>query len=58
MFKSAMRTSLVVQWIRIHLPVQGTQVQYQSGRIPHAREQLCPFATITKPTHSEACPPE
>ena len=21
------RTSLVVQWIRIHLPVQGTQVQ-------------------------------
>ena len=22
------RTSLVVQWLRIHLPVQGTQIRY------------------------------
>ena len=32
-------TSLVVQWLKIHLPVQGTRVQSQSGKVPHAVEQ-------------------
>ena len=26
-FKTIMGASLVVQWLRIHLPMQGTQVQ-------------------------------
>ena len=38
--------SLVVQWLRIHLPMQGTQVR--SGKIPHAAEQLSPCATTTE----------
>ena len=33
-------TSLVVQWLRIHLPMQGTQVQSLVRKIPHATEQL------------------
>ena len=36
-------TSLVVQWLRIRLPGQGTQVQSLSQKIPQAMEQssLC-----------------
>ena len=35
-------SSLVIQWLRIHLAMQGTQVQILLGRtkIPHAVEQL------------------
>ena len=32
-------TSLVAQWLRIHLPVQGHGFQPWSGKIPHAAEQ-------------------
>ena len=28
LFKDALWTSLMVQWLRIHLPMQGTRVQY------------------------------
>ena len=38
--------SLVVQWLRIHLPVQGTQVP--SGTISHAVGQLSPCFTATE----------
>ena len=41
--------SLVVQWLRILLPMQGTQVQAWSGKISHAAEQLSPCATTTEP---------
>ena len=40
-------TSLVAQWIRIHLPMQGTQFDPWSGTIPHAVEQLSLRATTT-----------
>ena len=40
-------TSLVAQWIRIHLPMQETQSDPWSGTIPHAVEQLSPRATTT-----------
>ena len=33
-------TSLVVQWLRICMPTQGTQVHPRSGKIPCASEQL------------------
>ena len=43
-------TSLVVQWLRIHLPMQGTWVRaLGSGKIPHVVEQLSPCATTTEP---------
>ena len=31
-------TSLVAQWLRICLPMQGTPVRAWSGKIPHAEE--------------------
>ena len=50
------RASLVAQWLRIRLPVQGTWVPLDkefpdlwSGKIPHAAEQLSPNATSTEP---------
>ena len=43
------RTSLVVQWIKICLPVQGTQVQSLDWEDPRASEQLSRYATTTEP---------
>ena len=34
--------SLMAQWLRICLPVQGTGFEPWSGRVPHAAEQLGP----------------
>ena len=42
-------TSLVAQWLRIRLPMQGMGVRAWSGKIPHAAEQLSLCATTTKP---------
>ena len=42
-------TSLVAQWLRICLPMQGTRVEALSGKIPHAAEQLSPCATTAEP---------
>ena len=42
------KTSLVVQWLRIHLPMQGSLPW--SGKILHAAEQPSPRATTTEPT--------
>ncbi|XP_067586824.1 protein lin-52 homolog isoform X2 [Pseudorca crassidens] len=39
-------TSLVAQWLRIRLPMQGTRVR---ALVPHAAEQLNPCATTTEP---------
>ena len=47
------RTS-VVQWLRIHLPVQG-QFDPWSRKITHAAEQLSPQAAITEASQSGAC---
>ena len=33
---------MVVQWLRIHLPMQGTQVQSLVQKTPHGAEQLSP----------------
>ena len=37
-------TSLVVLWLRIHLPMQGTRLQFLAGelRFPQAERQLSP----------------
>ena len=45
----------MVQWLRIQVPMQGTQVRAQSWKIPHAMKQLSLNATTTVPTHSRAC---
>ena len=42
-------TSLVVQWVRIHLPKQGPRFYPWSREIPHASEQLRPCAASTEP---------
>ena len=44
----ASRTSLVAQWIRIHLPVRETWVWPLARKIPHASEQLSPRATTAE----------
>ena len=51
--KKKYRASLVVQWLRICLPMQGTRFKPWSGKIPHAVEQLGPWATITEPARLE-----
>ena len=38
----------MAQWLRIHLPMQGTGFEPWSGKIPHATEQLSPCATTTE----------
>ena len=45
--------SLVAQWLRIRLPMQGHGFEPWSGRIPHAAEQLSPCTTTTEPAHLE-----
>ena len=47
--KLALETSLVAQWLRIHLSMQGTRFEPWSRKIPHAAEQLSPCATTTEP---------
>ena len=49
--KQTRGTSLVVQWLRIHLPTQRTWVQslIQELRFPHAAGQLNPHALNTEP---------
>ena len=42
-------TSLVVQWVRIHLAKQGTRFYPWSREIPHVAEELSPCAAITEP---------
>ena len=48
---SSLGTSLVSQWLRIHLRIQGHRFDPWSGKIPHAAEQLSWCTTTTKPAH-------
>ena len=43
------RASLVVQWLRICLPMQGTRVRALVWEDPTAAEQLSPCAATTEP---------
>ena len=43
------RASQVAQWLRIRLPMQGTQVRALVWEDPNAAEQLSPCATTTEP---------
>ena len=47
--KCSKLTSLVVQWIRIHLSMQRTWFDPWSGKIPHAMGQLRPCTTAGEP---------
>ena len=46
--KEILGTSLVVQWLRIHLPMQGTRVWslVPGTKIPHTLEQLSPLGRL------------
>ena len=50
-------TCLLVQWLRIHLAMQGDKgsIPDRGTKIPHATEQLNPQAATTEPTHSTVC---
>ena len=52
--------SLVAQWQRIHLAMQGHRFDSSSGKIPHALEQLSLCATTVEPVlrSSGAATPE
>ena len=39
---------MVIQWLRIYLPKQGTQVHW-SGKLPHASRQLNQCTATTEP---------
>ena len=43
----------MVQWLKIHLPMQRTWVQSLGWEILHAVEQLSPYATTTEPARLE-----
>ena len=43
-----LETSLVVQWLRICLPVQGRGFDPLSGKVAHAMGQPSPCATATE----------
>ena len=47
--KEDYRTSLMVQWLRICLPMHGTWVQSLVQKIPHATEELSLCATTVEP---------
>ena len=49
LIKSWIRTFLVVQWLRICLPMQGHEFNPWSGKIPYVRRQLSPCTTTTEP---------
>ena len=49
--------SLVVQRLKIHLPVQGHGLDSWSKKIPHAAGQLSPWAATTEVCASRACAP-
>ena len=40
--KRIIRASLVVQWLRVHLPMQGTRVRAPVRGVPYAMERLGP----------------
>ena len=48
-----LRTSLVVQWLRVCLPVQGVWEDSWSGKIPRAAGQLSLCAATTEPSGLE-----
>ena len=54
----SLRSSLVVERLRRHLPVQGNRFDPWSGKIPHAKEQLSLLVTATEPAHPRDCTPQ
>ena len=46
---SVCSASLVVQWLRVCLAMQGHQFSLWSGKIPYAKQQLNPCTTTTEP---------
>ena len=53
--KEEPQTSLVAQWLRIHMPMQGTRIRVLVQEDPHAAEQLSPCATTTEACAPRAC---
>ena len=47
-------TSLVVWWIRIHLPVQGLRVQFCPGKVHVPQSNKARAPQLVEPAHSRA----
>ena len=52
-FKKALRASLVAQWLRICLPMQGTRVRALVWEDPTCHGATRPMATVTEPARLE-----
>ena len=51
-----MRNFLVVQWLKVHLPIQGTQVPLvQEDLVCHGQGSHAHVPQILKPKHPRAC---
>lgn len=48
-------TSLLVQWLKIRLPIQGHRFDPRSSKIPCAEGQLSPGAPTTEAHRPGAC---
>ena len=53
-FSNSFRTSLVVQWVRTHLPMQATPVWSLLWEDPHATGQLSLASQLLKPARPRA----
>ena len=53
--KIKLGASLVVHWLRICLPVQGTWVRFLVQEDPTCLRQMSPWATTTEPACHRAC---
>ena len=60
LIKKMMGASLVVQWLRIHLPKQGMRVQSLVGELRSHVPQgnLAPSTVTTEPVHPGAYAPQ
>ena len=55
LFKNNPRPSLVAEWIRVFLPMQGPGFDLWSRKIPPAAEQPSPCTTTTELVLSSPC---
>ena len=54
--KDTMWASLLIQWLRICLAIQGHRFNPWSGKIPHVLEQLSLCTQTTEPPLCSLCP--
>ena len=56
--KANVWTSLMAQWVRVHLPMQATQVPSLVRKTPRGAQQLSPCVTTTEAQAPRALAPQ